>query len=61
MLRSSYSESAYGRMRDRQAEKEKQARESETISDKKKQHVPYKTLMAIQEVFSYDYTKMAVL
>lgn len=42
MLRSSYSDSAYGRMRDRQAEKEKQVRETE----KKKTHVPYRTLMA---------------
>lgn len=43
VLRSSYSESAYGRMRDRQAEKEKQSREITT--NKKKSHVPYKTLM----------------
>lgn len=44
MLRSTYSDSAYGRMRDRQAEKEKQSRE--IAEDKKKSHVPYRTLMA---------------
>ena len=58
MLRSSYSDSAYGRMRDRQSEKEKQARET---ADKKKQHVPYRTLMTFQEVLNYDHTEMAVL
>ena len=45
MLKSYYSNTAYGRMRDRQAEKEKQSRETET-TDKKKSHVPYRTLMA---------------
>lgn len=60
MLRSSYSDSAYGRMRDRQEEKEKQLKETET-ADKKKQHVPYRTLMAFQEVFNYGYAEMAVL
>ena len=44
MIRSSYSESAYGRMRDRQKEKEKQLKTTST--NKKKFRVPYKTLMA---------------
>ena len=44
MLKSYYSNTAYGRMRDRQAEKEKQSRE--IAEDKKKSHVPYRTLMA---------------
>ena len=44
MIKSSYSESAYGRMRDRQKEKEKQLKATSTY--KKKFRVPYKTLMA---------------
>lgn len=43
MRKSSYSNSAYGRMRDRIAKK---AKETQTISVKKYSFTPYKTVLA---------------
>lgn len=43
MIRSHYSNTAYGQMRDRLAEKEKQLKKQET--EQKKNRVPYRTLM----------------
>lgn len=43
MIRSTYSNTAYGRMRDRISEKEKREdKKEETV----KKHVPYRTLLA---------------